>query len=128
MLPSRGKTSLIYQAALPGTEAAERLVWMAAGSGRWAGRCTQISCAGLAGTGWCSRVGGWEGSGRVRGPAALGIGENLWLDTAQCWSPLRPHEVTFLCVPSDEMNVNLKLILSVFGSLNTPGFLSSADL
>lgn len=66
-------------------------------------------------------------SGRVQCPAG-GTEENLWLDTAQCWSPLRPHEVIFLHIPSDEMNVNLKLILSVFGSLNTPGFLSSADL
>lgn len=80
--------------------------------------------AGLAGTGWGLLV---LQAGRVGGPAG-GTGENLWLHSAQCWSPLRPHGVTFLHVPSDEMNVNLELILSVFGSLNTPGFLSCANL
>lgn len=38
------------------------------------------------------------------------------------------HGVTFLPTPSGEMNVNMKLILSVFGSLNTSGFLSNSDL
>lgn len=80
--------------------------------------------AGLAGTGWGLLV---LQAGRVGGPAG-GTGENLWLHSAQCWFPLRPHGVTFLHVPSDEMNVNLELILSVFGSLNTPGFLSCANL
>lgn len=38
------------------------------------------------------------------------------------------HGVTFLRTLSGEMNANMKLILSVFGSLNAPGFLANADL
>lgn len=43
-------------------------------------------------------------------------------------APPRLYGVTFLHIPTDEMNVNMKLILSIFGSLNTPDFLSNADL
>ena len=43
-------------------------------------------------------------------------------------APLRLRGVTFLHTPSDEMNANMKLVLSIIGSLNTPGFLSNGDL
>lgn len=62
MFPSRGKTSLIYQAGLISTEADERLLWMAVGSGRWAG-ALKSRVAGQAGGCWCSRMRGWEALG-----------------------------------------------------------------
>lgn len=75
-----------------------------------------LGCAG-------SRRRDW-GSGRTCGLGA----QELPVALPGAGSPLGLHGVTFLHTPSDEVDVNMKMILSIIGSLNTPGFLSNADL
>lgn len=72
----------------------------------------------------------WEGAGSCRRDGGSGriCGLEFPVALPGAGAPLGLRGMTFLHTPSDEINVNMKLILSIFGSLNTPGFLSIADL
>lgn len=57
----------------------------------------------------------WEGAGSCRRDwsSRTGCGLELPVVLPGAGAPLRLHRVTFLCIPSDEMNANMTLILSV---------------